>query len=258
MTKISESIFQIFESYKLAFIFFTIAMPLAMIPILAEALQHYAEFKLGMFSLSKGAVLENHKQAIRLGFGVVKVLAIFFTALVLPRFFLHGRNKRIALSFISKSKSDLTRGLIYVLLSMLWLFAVGPAALSLVMPSLSEGKVLLLSFGALFILSIYLVKPTNNWIARLWGLSLPTATQHKAMNKAIYGIGFFVQIVVIFPAMALHYWLGFNAMGASGVTLATILLLDSVVVGFLACLLASCVFVLIRDVYNRTTEHKEN
>ena len=75
------------------------------------------------------------------------------------------------------------------------------------------------------------------------------------MNKAIYGVGFIVQIAAIFPAMALHYWLGFNAMGATGITLAAILIFDSVVVGFLACLLASCIFVLIRDAYEPTTKH---
>jgi len=56
--------------------------------------------------------------------------------------------------------------------------------------------------------------------------------------------------------MALHYWLGFNAMGATGVTLATILLLDSVVVGALACLMASCVFVLFRDTYGPTLKQR--
>ena len=255
MTKLSEFVSQIIESYKLAFIFFSIALPLAMVPILAEALQHFAEFKLGMFSLREGEVFGDTKQAIRLLFGLIKVLAIFFIFLVLPRFFLHGRNQHIALSFLSGNIFGLIRGLIFVLLSMLWLFMVGPAVLPLFMPSLSEVKILLLSLGALLLPSIYLMKPTNNWIASLWGLPLPSDAQHKAMNKAIYGVGFIVQIAAIFPAMALHYWLGFNAMGATGITLAAILIFDSVVVGFLACLLASCIFVLIRDAYEPTTKH---
>lgn len=94
-------------------------------------------------------------------------------------------------------------------------------------------------------------KPVNNWITSLWGLPLPTPAQHKDIIKDLYGLGFIVQAAAIFPAMALHYWFGFNAMGQSGVILATILVLDSIVVGVLACLMASCIWVLIRDIYKR-------
>jgi len=48
MTKISELFGQTIESYQLAFRFIILAIPLACIPVLAEALQHFAEFKLGM------------------------------------------------------------------------------------------------------------------------------------------------------------------------------------------------------------------
>jgi len=108
-----------------------------------------------------------------------------------------------------------------------------------------------------FLLSFVFAKPINNWIASLWGLPLPTQAQHKGINQALYGPGFIIQIAAIVPGMALHYWLGFNAMGESGATLATILFVDSIVVGVLACLMASCIFVLIRDIYERTKERKK-
>jgi len=249
MTKISEIISQIFESYKLAFLFIIIALPLALVPVMGEGLQHFVEYKLGMFDLKSYDDFGDKAHTIRIAFGVIKVLSLCFIMLVLPRFFLMDRNKGSALSFTRQNGQALLRGLIVVLLMMLWIFMVGPAVLSLLIPSLSEGKILLLSLGALFIPSIYLMKPTNDWIASLWGLSLPTAAQHKAISKSFYGIGFIAQIAAIFPVMALHYWLGFNAMGATGVALAVILIVDTVVVGFLACLVASSMFVLIRDAY---------
>lgn len=255
MIKISEFISQLLESYKLAFLFIIIALPLALVPVMGEGLQHFVEYKLGMFDLKSYDDFGDKAHSIRIAFGIIKVLSLCFIMLVLPRFFLMDRNKRSALSFTRQNGHALFRGLIVVLFSMLWLFMIGPTVLPLLLPSLSEGKILLLSFAALFIPSMFLMKPTNNWIASLWGLSLPTVTQHKAIKKAIYGIGFSVQVAAIFPAMALHYWLGFNAMGATGGILATILIIDSVVVGFLACLMASCVFVLIRDAYGQASKH---
>ena len=256
MAKISELMFQIFESYKLAFIFFTIALPLAMIPIMAEAIQHYVEFKLGMFSLREGDALTDKKQAVRLGFGFVKVLALLSITFILPRFFLHGHNQRRALSFVSGNIPGLLCAFILILILLFWVFMIGPAVFSFLMPALSEGKILLLSFGVLFIPGLYFMKPTNNLIASLWGLPLPTAPQHKAMYNALYGLGFFIQFfAVIFPTMVLHYWLGYTAMGATGMTLAAILIVDSGVVGVLACLMASCVFVLIRDAYQSGSTH---
>jgi len=117
MTKISELISQIFESYKLAFLFIGIALPLALVPVLGEGLQHFVEYKLGMFALERGDDLGDRAQAIRIGFGAIKILSLLFIALVLPRFFLMDRNRRRALSFTRQNRQALLRGFIVVLLN---------------------------------------------------------------------------------------------------------------------------------------------
>jgi len=212
-------------------------------------LQHFAEFKLGMFALEKGDVFSDQKQAIRLVFGTVKVLSIFFIILVLPRFFLKNQSQKSAMSFSKQNVSGLFKGLIFTLAMMLWVFWIGPNVISFLLPSLSQLKALLLLLLSPFLAAFVFSKSYNNWVAGLWDMPSPTAVQNKEINRALYGPGFIVQIATIFPAMGLHYWLGFNAMGATGATLAIILAIDSVVVGALACLMASCIFVLFRDTY---------
>jgi hypothetical protein len=258
MTKVSKLMSQIFESYKLAFLFIIVALPLALVPVMGEGLQHFVEYKLGMFALKSFDDFGEQAHVIRLSFGAVKILSLLFIAFVLPRFFLMNRNKRSALSLTRENRKHLLKGIIAILIMTAWIFFIGPAVLSFLLPSLSTSKGMLLLLLTPLLLGTAFAKPTNNWIASLWGLPLPTSVQHKDIIKSLYGPGFIVQILAIFPAMALHYWLGFSAMGATGMTLAAILILDSVVVGFLACLLASCIFVLIRDIYNRTEERKDN
>jgi len=249
MAIISNLFRQTLESYKLAFIFIGLALPLVMVPVFFEALQHFVEFHLGMFALEKGDVFSNQKHAIRIAFGMIKVISLMFIFLVLPRFFLKDYTRNNIVSFTRQNASALLKGLIAVLVMMLWVFLIGPVILAFLMPSLSALKATLLLLFSPFLVMFIFSKAVNNWMAGLWGLPLPAADQHKAINNAIYGIGFIVQIAAIFPAMALHYWLGFNAMGATGTTLAILLILDSLVVGLLACLMASCVFVLFRDTY---------
>ena len=256
MTKLSELFGQSIESYQLAFRFIILALPLALVPVLAEALQHFAEFQLGMFALEKGDSFSDQKQAIRLVFGAVKALSIFFIILVLPRFFLKNCRQKSAISFSKKNVSALFMGLIMILVMMLWVFWLGPILISFLLPSLSKLNVLLLLLLSPFLAAFVFSKSYNNWVAGLWDLPSPSAAQNKEINKALYGLGFIVQAAAIFPAMALHYWLGFNAMGAAGFTLATILIIDSVVVGILACLMASCIFVLFRDTYGSALRDK--
>ena len=256
MTKISNLFHQIIESYKLAFIFIAAAIPLALVPVLGEALQHFVEFHLGMFALEKGDSFSDQKQAIRIGFGLIKVISLMFIILILPRFFLKNRSRGDALSLTKKNTSAIFKGIIAMTVMMVWIFLIGPIIVSFFMPSLSTLKMTLLLLLSPFLVGFIFTKSVNNWMAGLWGLPSPTAAQHKEINKAIYGIGFIVQAAAIFPAMALHYWLGFNAMGAAGFTLATILIIDSVVVGILACLMASCIFVLFRDSYGSALRDK--
>ncbi|MEP6343922.1 MAG: hypothetical protein ABJ275_11465 [Maricaulaceae bacterium] len=256
MTKISKLLSQTFESYKLAFLFIMIALPLALVPVLGEGLQHFVEYKLGMFALKKGDDFGDKAHAIRIAFGAIKILSLLFIMLVLPRFFMMNRNKKTALSFTRQNGQALLKGLIVVLVMVVWTFFIGPIVLSFLIPSLSELKALLLILFTPFLLGMIFTKPVNNWLTSLWGFPLPTPTQHKAINKTLYGPGFMIQIAAIFPAMALHYWLGFNAMGQSGATLATLLVVDSIVVGVLACLMAACIFVPIRDIYEHTEVDK--
>ena len=43
------NIAKVMEPYKLAMFFIYLAWPLALLPVFFEGLQHYAEYKLGMF-----------------------------------------------------------------------------------------------------------------------------------------------------------------------------------------------------------------
>jgi len=249
MAILSNLFRQTLESYKLAFIFIGLALPLALIPMLGEALQHFVEFKIGMFALEKGERLSDQNHAIRIAFGTLKIVSLLFILLALPRFFMKDDTRKNALSFTKQNRSALVKGTMAVVLLIVWIFLIGPAILSVFLPSLTTLKGTLFLLLSPLLLVFVFAKAMNNWMAELWSLPRPTADQHKAINNSLFGLGVFVQIIAIFPAMALHYWLGFSAMGATGVTLFAILAIDSLVVGGLACLMASCMFVLFRDTY---------
>ena len=81
---------QSIDSYRFAGLFFCFAFPLALIPVLGEAFQHIIEVQLGMFTSGDeiAGATETNK---RLAAALVKVMAMFSTVLLLPRYFLNGR-----------------------------------------------------------------------------------------------------------------------------------------------------------------------
>lgn len=159
MGKISELMSQILESYKLAFIFIGAALPLALMPVMGEGLQHFVEYKLGMFALKSGDDFGDKAHRIRLAFGAIKILSLIFVLLVLPRSFLMGRNTRNALSFTRQNGYALLTGLILIMGLFVWIFFIGPAVLSFLMPSLSKLKALLLLLLTPFLGGWFLQNP---------------------------------------------------------------------------------------------------
>ena len=244
---ILKALKQIAESYKFAFLFCTLAFPLVMVVVFAEGLQHYAEYKLGMFSIGEGGSFGPAKQFIRLVFGAFKVASIMLLACILPLFFQRGMKMSEALRFEGGLANMLWRATIFSAVMIFLVFFGLPQILGAVVPGFTASKVILLSLCIFLALSIPFQNKINRWLAKFWGFSVPNREQNKAINRALFANGLPVQFAAIMPAMALHYWFGYLAMSMSGFKLYWLLGLDSILVGILAALMASAIYVLFRD-----------
>lgn len=244
MTKIIQ---QIFESYKLAAVFFLVAFPLACLPIVFEGLQHIAEVKIGMFAGEGGDNITDNGKAIRLFFGSLKVFSIIAVTVFIARFYVHGQSVRRALQFSASAKKAVMVGCLFMAAALVAVFYAGPALLRFITPDISETRATLIPLLVLFLAGFPLQSKMNGWMARIFDDAPLSEAQNKSLNKTMKG-GFNVVIIAAFlPLMALHYFLNIQAMGGTAAQLWGLLTIDSVVVGLLACLLGSALYVVYRD-----------
>jgi len=238
---------QAIEIYKLAFLFLVLAWPIACIPVFFEALQHYAEYKLGMFQATSFTEFGQDNQNKRLVFGAFKVFSIMAIYILLPRFFILGQDVWRAVNLSKRIKWLLFRVSLELLLFGAFVFLIGPWVLDISGLPVSQNQRVLISLLVIIIGSSSWQNHFNRCFAEIIEDRAVEKQEQKSINKALF-IGFiFLMIPAVLPAMALHYGLGGLAMGAGGGGLFGILLIDSFVVGVLAALLAATFYVMFRD-----------
>ncbi len=239
---------QITESYRLGVQFFYLAFPLVLICIGAEALQHYVEYKLGMFSVEDGNKFTREDQYIRLSFGFLKVLSIIAIGVVLPRFIQQNSGLMRAIRTSGSAWLELLKLAALMGLMIAFIFLIAPAIFGWLFPGMSQSLILIIALLLTFIPQLIFKNAHANSITTLLSLPKPNQTQIERINRVMFSSGIFVMAATILPAMALHYYLGMSAFGQRGSILFLLLALDSVVVGLLACLLAAAAYVPLRDI----------
>jgi hypothetical protein len=220
---------------------FALALPgIVAIPIAAEAMQHAIEWRIGMFEsfdLARGA--ENN--SLRMGFGHVKIAALFIMGYWVTRFLAFGGDARRTLRF-----DGTAMGLFAMVLTFDALMAIVQTRaggwLSQLVPS---GWPLLLTGLAAMLAAMALQLFLTPWKA---GAALGNPHLHLAasirMMRGHIGWSFGYTLVMIVPVMVLHYALNGFAIGRAPALAIGLLSADSLLVGYMAVLLPASAFVI--------------
>ncbi len=239
----------IIESYYLAIQFITVATLLAMIPVVAEAVQHSIEFRFGMFSSDNG-IQHGSEYNWRLVSGVFKVFAVIIVSVATMRYFLHSKNTLLAFRLSSKAKRSASI-LLFSILCMVVLVSYGLPMLSEYLKtlnsSLSDEKVFHITLLFLFIMFWLFQSRT---LLMMKGVldddAISGRSEVRFVRKwAIQSVP--VLIVSVLPTMALHYALNWHAVDTSWVQQIFLLSFDSLLVGFMAVLIGAACWVTYRD-----------
>ena len=227
-------------TYCLVFGLFTTAAAagLWMGAALLELLQHAAEWQLGMFTRGDG-IEAGSESRIRMYFGVAKVAGVLVCTYLVPRYLYQDRDWQRVL----RPDKDLMRGTIVV---------IGTLALTLGLIELSAAAAVHINVEQPWGLLIG-VALTIPLVAVLpWGIGLIAGDHSMTLRKSVSAMrrrwiwANLLILVCLLPTVIPHYVLNFIAYGASPAVVGTLLLLDSVLVGFIALLMGSSVWIIYR------------
>ena len=208
---------------------FLFACPLlALIPVAAELAQHAAEMHIGMYrSIEAAQAAESHP--LRLGFGLIKTLALSLAGYWVVRFVAGGRDAQAARRF--EPRAVRLFAVVFALQALLnilalFVFTGGPVAIGFMV------------FGFVFgILAarFAVAAPLGTWIS-------PLASIRQMARHLPWSLAF--AIVSMLPLMTVHYALGIGAIPAPYWAGWPMLVADALVVGWLAALLAASSWVI--------------
>jgi len=208
---------------------FLLACPLiALIPILAEFVQHVVEMQAGMYSGPEGASAAENDPA-RMAFGFVKTLALSLIGYWATRFYASDGNRAA-----TRRIEPRALGLFAIVFAL-------QALLSALGLFVFEGVMAIgfFVFGLVFtpLLARFVVAaPLGVWIG-------PTASIRQLFPQLPWAIAF--NLVAWLPLMIVHYALGIGAVFVPGEAIKwAMLILDSLVVGWLAAALVAITWVI--------------
>lgn len=213
------------------------------IPFVAELAQHAAEVSAGMYA--PAGEVTGAEEGVRLAFGAFKILAIFLTILFALRYWAGGGDRRRA----ARPTLALIRGIALVLLVQVGgevlILAATAAVARIGGLEAPEAQAALFAVGMLawLVVATYLIP---------WFVGLLTEDSRITLRRSVAAVRgrlwrlFGLLVAGYLPALALHYALGMAAMGLAEPLVWALMLLDSLVVAFLAVVLASAYFTLYR------------
>lgn len=226
------------QVYRRAFDF-AATLPMALLPaFLLEMLQHLVEMRLGFFADPAG--LTAQEGAIRLGFGLLKIVSLVLTLVFALRWWRFDGDVRRAL----RPTSGLLKGLVVVALVQL----AGDALFVAI--GLALGRL----FGAvqIFVATAFLLWLLVALLLVPWYVGLltddgaMTAKRSVAAIRPVWLSAFVTWLCGIFPLMAVHYALNFAAMRGAGALFWGLLTIDAAIVAMLIIAIASTYLTIYR------------
>lgn len=203
---------------------FILACPLiALIPLLAEFLQHAIEVHIGMYDggPENAQAVENHP--LRMQFGFVKVLALSVIAYPVIRFVAGGRDKRAAAT-LERRAVALFAGVLA--------FGMALAAFDLFAARQSPTLPLWTMLASLLLMPLLYRWMTSaslgHWVS-------PARSAREMLPAWMWAASF--SFVVMLPLMVLHYAMNIGAIFAPDWATWPLLIADSFVVTLLAVVL---------------------
>ena len=236
------------EAYRTSGRFMRLLPFLVAIPVVAELVQHAIEWRTGMFESYAMAEAVAADPA-RMGFGQVKIAALFLMGYWAMRFAAFDGDRRRTLRFDGTAFALFALVLVFQALMTVvqgaaggWLTAAVPAG----WPLLLAGFVALLAAMAI---ELYLAP----WKAGAaigephlhWGASI-----RIMRGNILWSFGF--TLAMIAPAMIVHYALNFAAIGLTPALTAVLLALDGLLVGYMAVLMPTASYLVARRAARRS------
>jgi hypothetical protein len=220
---------------------FALALPaIAAIPIVAEVIQHAVEWHVGMFeSLQMAKQVEN--DPLRMGFGQVKIWALFAMGYWVPRFLGFSGDARRTTRFDATALALFAMVLVFSLMMMV-AQTRGGEVLSDIVPA---GRPLILVglAGILAMMVPELFLAPWKAAAALGNVNLHLGASIRMMRGRIaWSFGF--TMMMITPIMVLHYALNGFAIGLHPALSVALLAADSLLVGYMAILFPATAFIV--------------
>lgn len=214
------------------------ALPLlALIPVVLELLQHVVEVRIGMYaSIDAAKALEQHPA--RMAFGMVKIIGITLPIYWTARFLATG-DRGFAVRVDPRATG---------LFGFVLLFQVATAALQLfVLPQ--TATVVFISFAVGFVIAAllaawYAAAPLGN--TRLGPIGSARLMAPVVMSTMI------LSFAAMLPLMIVHYGLAALALLGPKAALWPSMIVDSLLVGWLASILAATVYVVAARAADRS------
>ncbi|HEX8512103.1 MAG TPA: hypothetical protein VF688_03255 [Allosphingosinicella sp.] len=233
---------EIKENYALASKF-AVALPLIFaLPVAVEAVQHVIEWRIGMFeSVAQASAVENHPA--RSGWAYIKIATLVLTGWWVWRFlgFEGDRDRTMRWDGFAAARYSLV--LIFsAALTMLEMQVGG-----LLAGAFESSRHLLLAGIGLMLVAMALELYFAPWKvgAALGDPKASLAESFKAMHGNI-AWSFGLTMAMFFPIMILHYALGLLPIVLPPAAGAILLVLDSLLVGYLAILFPTTVYLVAR------------
>lgn len=236
------------EAYRTSGRFMRVLPLIVAIPVGAELVQHAVEWRIGMFdSYAMAEAVAEHPA--RMGFGHVKVAALFLAAYWAMRFLAFGGDVRRTLRWDPTAVALFSLVLVFQALMTLvqaqagsWIAAIVPAGGTLIL----AGFVALLAATAA---ELYLAPWKAG--AAIGEPHLHWAASFRLMRGQIaWSFGFFLAMIA--PAMILHYLLNGLAIGRPPAVVAIMLAADALLVGYMAILLPAAEYLVARRAAERS------
>ena len=223
-------------SYRSGGVLFVTAPALWIAAALLELLQHAVEWHLGMFTLGDG-IDAGSEHRIRMGFGMAKAAAILACTYLVPRFLYQERDWQA----VRRLDKTFFKGIVVAagLFSLVPLFLEAPDALARTAFDFEPDVVIAWSLGIGLALSVPLMA-LQPWVIGLFAgdHAMTLRVSIRAMHRRWIWATFLLYACVT-PTMILHYALNGLAVGKPPLVLGSLLVLDSVLVGFIALTLGT-------------------
>lgn len=221
-----------------------IAAPLIfLLPVLAEGLQHFVEFQIGMFASADGMAAAGASQQ-RLVFGVIKIISLLYVMLWISRFWFQGAG-RVSLLFGRQEFVSLLTLLGFTAALMAFVIVAGPPLVEIVAASplpVPENMLPFVPLMVILLLTFPLQHLSVYWFGRFLGDDTMTLKRARRAVKGQMNWMTLIFVIPIAPFMVLHYWLNYQIVGAAFTHQAAFLSLDALLVGAMALIMGNAVW----------------